>query len=349
MNQGYNPNNAQSDHGASANKSPSKHGRRRQRPNKGRKKAAGALEQGQQPQQAQQGPSRGVSGRKSTRRRQSTVNPNVFLAVQVSSAIIHENVRYFQESLVERNPKYFYFRVPVPKCHVTLKVFNAPPQHIDSILQAMERAVASNHEPIHLEFDGVNDFDDKVVFAQLTPNPALDALRKKLIKAINRLNVLDHPLTVDKYEPHLTLMKTSRCKDKKLRQMEIDLEHYEDLIHCYFGQESVGSVQLLSMELMGERNGYYFSHGEVHFAEVFESTYTDHSWCCNESFPKPLQEPESSLSTESISVPPKVLVPPRIERFWNHRSIQMIFNPKTLIVASLVALLTWKLRGSVKK
>lgn len=275
--------------------------------------------------------------------RQATVSPNVFLAVQVASTEIHDNVTAFQEIITERNPKYFYCRVPVPKCHVTLKVFNVLPEHIDAILQAMRKVVASIEEPIPLEFNGVGNFDDQVVFVKLSRNRALKTLRRNLIREINRLDVLETPLVADKYEPHLTLLKTSRCKDRKLRQMKIEQEHYEDMMDDYFGVELVRSVQLLSMVLMGERNGYYFSHGEVPFPLTSEDHQdADHSPYCDDPFPKPIQKMDSDDEIDEDDFY-------QIDQTSSRPSwVRMVFSPKTLLVASLVALLAWKLRRSTK-
>ncbi len=113
-----------------------------------------------------------------------------------------ERIFNFQKSFPSN--KVPYFNEP----HITLKAPSSLSEDKSWLAQVI--ALTGNHLPFQVSFDGIDEFEDRVLFLKLNPSNGLIDLHNKLIALLNpdgesREKFFEGLL----YHPHLTLGETT--------------------------------------------------------------------------------------------------------------------------------------------
>ena len=226
--------------------------------------------------------------------------------------------------------------MPTRKAHITTHALYLDEEQLPELEEAVGRAASTALEghPLTLSFNRLGNFSNAVVFGEVEHNPKLHELFRALteeITAINGVQVKD--TSTKKFNPHLTLLKTSRAKSRLVKKMKIPKEHYEDHSYAFLGSQDCHELQILSMLRPPARNGYYHCFAKVPFVA-----------CENHSikgFPE--------INREKVQV--RESVRQRVLRFFCSSSspAPVLFRPKTLLVCSVIAFATYKLYKQVKK
>ncbi len=267
--------------------------------------------------------------------RDKVPRPNVFTALQVTDASIRRHLKEVQDGALESDSSLKEFFVSTSKAHVTLHAFYVAEDRLGEVENALREAVdkwrrrVGKEGALKLHFDGVGTFKDggptKVVFAKVAHSAILDQFYKSLTDDIMRLDLESVKLS-STFQPHLTIMKLSRAKSSSGRKRKtIEREHYAAFQEKDLGVQVCQSLQLLSMTKPQDRvTGYYSKIAEI-----------------------PLMEDDFSPASKVPKSDAERGVQTKIRDFLNSRSLRSVLcSPKTLLVCSVIAFATWKLRKS---
>lgn len=229
---------------------------------------------------------------KVSQRFQDQQRPNFFIAVQVTDEKVKEKMKTVQDAAQDMEKTLKETCVPIRKSHVTLAVFKADEQRSDDIIRAIQE-VTQHYEEFNLTFEGIGLFKNQVVYAKVHPTeverhllPLHDAIMQKL----EDLDLISTKTKEEKFDPHLTLLKTSKAKCKSARKWKFKIEDFVHHQQLKFGSSPINSVQLLSMVRPQTKEGYYYKFGECGLKSPPE--------------PKPI-----SMKIESTSDAPYVAIP----------------------------------------
>lgn len=203
--------------------------------------------------------------------------PNVFIAMQIKDQGIKDKLREIQAHAEKVSPELKEIFVNVSKSHLTLQVFNVEESQLEKVGEAMQKAVlAANIHSIQLHLKGISTFRDRVVFAEVEETEHLKCLWHELDEQLSILpGVRNLKLAKDtKKTGHVTIMKSSKAKSKKMRHAKIPKETYQDFVEMDFGTENCHELQLLSMIKPPGKDGYYYRHLEVPMIQDNQNNYS---------------------------------------------------------------------------
>ncbi|CAH1775235.1 unnamed protein product [Owenia fusiformis] len=194
----------------------------------------------------------------------ATRRPNYFLSLQIHNPKIHEKCREVQETVVEQERALKGALVALSTLHITLMVIQL--ENKDQIKRATiamdncQRLLASTLKNlVTIEIEGISHFRNAVLYADIKPGPGLDMLHKiaDAVKETFRQEGIES--TDDKgLTPHLTLMKLSKMRTKKVKKIKAEL--YKDYIDAYFGEETFIYIQLCEMKREDDTGYYIVEH-----------------------------------------------------------------------------------------
>ena len=219
--------------------------------------------------------------------------PNVFIAMQINDQSIKTKLKSVQDHAERLSPELKETFVNVSKSHMTLQVFNVDEAELEKVGEAMQRAVlAVNVNSVQLHLKGISTFRDRVVFAKVEESKILKCLWNELDEQLSNLpGVGNFKVAKDNgITGHVTIMKSSKVKSKKMRHAKIPKETYQDFVEMDFGTENCHELQLLSMIKPPGKDGYYYRHLEVPLLpdnQVNNSIGNRFFGFCRESFGSP--------------------------------------------------------------
>ncbi|GBN71770.1 A-kinase anchor protein 7 isoforms delta and gamma [Araneus ventricosus] len=194
-------------------------------------------------------------------RRQS---PNYFVAVQISNPRIHENVKRVQRHIVRQARSLHEYMNATPTLHITLMVINV------SDRDTHERALKALHnvydecnevmcrEPLQLEFSGLGNFRDRVLYAKIRRDQQYRRLCS-LAECVERHFAKVNIFSTDPrpFDPHLTIAKINFNTREQKGLEKIDRNWYASLINKHIGFQTIAGIQLLCMTSPVDDAGYY--------------------------------------------------------------------------------------------
>ena len=191
--------------------------------------------------------------------------PNWFLAIQIDDPGIIEEMTKIQQDMIELEPRLKPALVSVNKAHMTLFVFNVEnTERVESLVGEWICDYTTAHlklEDLTIKAKNVGHFDHRVIFVNLELDPALHAFCQNIGRLLLEDKIIDDANLI-KFKPHLTLFKLSQVKhwqNKKVKPLrKIPEELYKSWTNHSFGTQKVSEIQLLSMTLPKDLNGYYF-------------------------------------------------------------------------------------------
>jgi len=182
--------------------------------------------------------------------------PNWFLAIPFDNPEIRNNVKMVQDLVVQKEPKLKNACVPVEKSHLTLFVFHT--DNIDKVIEVLN-PVLQNYKlsQPNIKASGIGNFKRNVAFTKLDFDEHLKELWIKIGQCLVENQIIEpNDAKIEHFTPHLTLMKLSRMKSKTVKKIDMDL--FESFEQLEFGDQPVEKIQVLSMNLPVQEDGYYF-------------------------------------------------------------------------------------------
>jgi hypothetical protein len=234
--------------------------------------------------------------KKSTKQR-----PNFFLGIRLTKPFFQQLVTDFQQNILLRSPHLKKALVSVQKLHLTCFVFhlsseeeiqrarecllNSQPQLSEMISSFSQRinetfssavspsSSSSPDSPLVLTFDSMNQFGSNVLFFSPLNDPTLHLvhdLNSYLSQQFQEIGLFTDPQEIKRvhnWQPHLTIMKTSRQSSHQKKKIQIKKEDYENCTNVFDGGEvtrvEINQIDLLSMSEPSEADGYYKSYGTI--------------------------------------------------------------------------------------
>ncbi|GIX69182.1 hypothetical protein CEXT_636841 [Caerostris extrusa] len=152
--------------------------------------------------------------------------PNYFVAVQVSDPEIHARVQKIQHHIVNKNKHLDDCMISIPTLHITLMVMNISDSEVhERALKALQNVYEEQNDimcknPLTLNFCGVENFGNRVLYAKLKKNDSFERLHC-LAESVHKQFADLQIFSTDSrnFNPHLTIAKInfSRQKQKILR------------------------------------------------------------------------------------------------------------------------------------
>ncbi|GFT83434.1 a-kinase anchor protein 7 isoform gamma [Nephila pilipes] len=192
------------------------------------------------------------------------VRPNYFVAVQISSPIIHQAVQNIQNHIVCQNMQFNDCMVSVLTLHITLMVMNIDNKETyDKAIKALQNVYIEHNDamcekPLKLEFCGLGHFKNRVLYAKIKKNESFSRLCD-LAECVRKRFADVEIFSTDerKFNPHLTIAKLNFSNKNQRTLKKIAPSLYEIFIDDYIGIETIQGIQLLSMTSPKDSVGYY--------------------------------------------------------------------------------------------
>ena len=198
--------------------------------------------------------------------------PNYFLALKVDDTTIADNVKQFQESVIEKEPAFKNIMIAIPTLHLTLMVMRLDNDiDIDNAKQALKSLKEKSGDLFakwskEVSFTGIDTFRNKVIYLGIDHekhNESITIIQEIVRFAHECFSTSGVVVTEDKskggFIPHVTVMKMSKNihKMKKKGIKKVDEEYYNDFAGFEFGQQRFSDILLCSMFDKKDQDGFY--------------------------------------------------------------------------------------------
>ena len=151
--------------------------------------------------------------------------PNYFFAIQVKSAQIKRKASEIQNYLIELDPSLSQALIQDSTFHVTLKVIHLKNNsEVELMKNAFARAISTfqqelSENQIILDFQGVGEFSEQILYAQLNNETefkaSLSPLLEKITEEVSKTGI--QLANQECWKPHLTLVNLRKVA--RLRRM----------------------------------------------------------------------------------------------------------------------------------
>ncbi|XP_069463504.1 A-kinase anchoring protein 7 isoform X2 [Ambystoma mexicanum] len=211
------------------------------------------------------------------KKKEKEASPNYFISLPITNPKIVADIEMIQNTVIKKDDRLSRAMVPQGTLHITLFVMHlASEDDVCSAINALSESKGAIEEILEgkhlvLSFEGVADFRNQVIFAKLagedTTENNLIVMRETLQRKFKEKGI---PVKEDKgFTPHLTFLKLSRSpKLRKQGLKKVDLKLYEEFSNHYFGEDSLTSLDLCSMQKKRQPSGYYHCESSIGFGSM---------------------------------------------------------------------------------
>ncbi|PRD25925.1 UNVERIFIED_CONTAM: A-kinase anchor protein 7 isoform gamma [Trichonephila clavipes] len=190
--------------------------------------------------------------------------PNYFVAVQISSPIIHQTIKNIQSHIVNQNVHFNDAMISVLTLHITLMVMNIEDEEThERAMKALQNVYMEQNDamcknPLKLEFCGLGHFNNRVLYAKIKEDESFKRFCD-LAECVRKHFADVEIFSTDKrkFNPHLTIAKLNFSKWRQRALKKIEPSLYNIFIDDFIGIETIQGIQLLSMTVPKDDAGYY--------------------------------------------------------------------------------------------
>jgi len=178
-----------------------------------------------------------------------------FVSLQITNSAIKSIIGEIQEHILNQQPELSSAVTPLATLHISLMVIRLGKEdHFSSIQKAMANCVSMAEKkaltPITISIEGLGNFSDSVLFAEVADGPARQQLIELAGVVRSCFTECGLPSTDDReFEPHLTVIRRS--------SMKIDPTSYERFLTKPMGEQPITTLQLCAMGLPNDPYDYY--------------------------------------------------------------------------------------------
>jgi len=198
------------------------------------------------------------------------VRPTHFVSLRIDNTEILENIEQIQQDMIKTSAKNKTAMIPMSRMHITILLTRLKDEHVRSFRAALRRAAENLRDVLiegqtHIEFEGMGNFNEKVVFITPTDKSyeVLGIIRNKIKEQISEkysyMNekswVVPEQIIPESFTPHLTVAKLSQMKGKDRRKNRKLRLNMPDDTEKKCGTQSVITLDFCSMKV--EDDGYY--------------------------------------------------------------------------------------------
>ncbi len=202
-----------------------------------------------------------VSSVSTSVRRGQQDRPTHFVCIRVTNEETLANVKKIQDHIVDQCPDLADACLPLTALHVTVCMVQLETaSHFETVKTVLENCkrcfVQFLPRCASLIFSGVDNFRDRLLYAKVSPNPALDKFSSFLIESFKGAG-LKTPGNHAKFTPHMTLVKMSRPMQRELHTIIINPAMYTHFSSMDIGKQYVKSIHICSMTEPKQIDGFY--------------------------------------------------------------------------------------------
>lgn len=202
------------------------------------------------------------------------IMPNFFLAIRVSNPQIHSAIKIVQDSITTYNEKLTPALIPLATLHLTLMVIHLEnDEQIQKAKEVLNQCKISldpilQNSALTITFSGLDHFNHHVLYIKALGG---EEVLKSVVNIVRETFTKEGIPSTDRREfsPHLTVMKLSRKPMLRRKGIKkIPEESYVSWVDMSFGEESVNSLHLCSMNKKKEKDGFYKCEATVTFNDA---------------------------------------------------------------------------------
>lgn len=202
------------------------------------------------------------------------IMPNFFLAIRVSNPQIHSAIKIVQDSITTYNEKLTPALIPLATLHLTLMVIHLEnDEQIQKAKEVLNQCKISldpilQNSALTITFSGLDHFNHQVLYIKALGG---EEVLKSVVNIVRETFTKEGIPSTDRREfsPHLTVMKLSRKPMLRRKGIKkIPEESYVSWVDMSFGEESVNSLHLCSMNKKKEKDGFYKCEATVTFNDA---------------------------------------------------------------------------------
>lgn len=202
------------------------------------------------------------------------IMPNFFLAIRVSNPQIHSAIKIVQDSITTYNEKLTPALIPLATLHLTLMVIHLEnDEQIQKAKEVLNQCKISldpilQNSALTITFSGLDHFNHQVLYVKALGG---EEILKSVVNIVRETFTKEGIPSTDRREfsPHLTVMKLSRKPMLRRKGIKkIPEESYVSWVDMSFGEESVNSLHLCSMNKKKEKDGFYKCEATVTFNDA---------------------------------------------------------------------------------
>ena len=193
--------------------------------------------------------------------------PTHFVCIRITDPQVQAKASEVQEYITSNTPALTEGCLPISALHVTLCMVRLENEkHIATAREVMEslraRFVHVLPRCSQLTFTGVSNFHQRLVYAKVAPNSALDNFVFFLVERFQEAG-LATPGNHKEYTAHLTLVKLSRPMQRDPHTSVLTPAMYEPFIDLDIGSNHIETISLCSMTAPKQADGFYLRLCEV--------------------------------------------------------------------------------------
>ena len=193
--------------------------------------------------------------------------PTHFVCVRITDNRVKENVSKILEHFTAQAPPLREGCLPLTALHVTLCMVRLENDRQISVAQEVMKSATSHFLHIlprcsGLEFTGVSNFRERLVYVKVAPCPALETFVFFLMEQFQAAG-LRTPGNHKEYTPHVTLVKLSRPIQRELHPGMISPALYQEFIDTPVGSNRFETLSLCSMSAPKLSDGFYLRLSEI--------------------------------------------------------------------------------------
>lgn len=197
------------------------------------------------------------------------MRPNYFISIPIRDNLINDKLFQLTCDLLDTNPRIEKYLFPDTAFHLTLCTLRIDSDEdlniVKKILDKVFKSEKIKDEfPIELDFQGIGEFYDKVLYVKSknkNDTDKLDYIKNEILKELrdNSINIAGNYY---EFVPHLTIVKIQKdsgdSKDSITHMLPPAF--WERFESCHFGKQDVKTIQLCQMGNINVTRKYIVDH-----------------------------------------------------------------------------------------
>ena len=200
-------------------------------------------------------------GQQVTRHYSDHNRPTHFICIRIDDEAVKAKVKEITDHITQLSPQLSEGLINLPALHVTLCMARlTTDEQIEKAKAVLESCrlqfISLLPRCVRLQFTGVDNFRERLIYVKVKPEPALSKFVTHLIEQLQGAG-LRTPGNHDEYTPHITICKLSRPMQRDLDTWIINPACYRPYRNCDIGHQPVTCVHLCSMHAPAQEDGFY--------------------------------------------------------------------------------------------
>ena len=193
--------------------------------------------------------------------------PTHFVCLRINDEEVKARVQKVIDHVTKLNPQLAEGIIKPTSLHVTVCMIQlSTDEQIETAKRVFNacqlRFLTVLPDCVKMEFTGVDNFRERLIYVKVKPLPGLSKLFSHLIEQF-QLAGLKTPGNHEEYTPHITLLRLSRPLQRQLDTKLINPECYRPFLVKDLGKQTISSLHLCSMHAPAQSDGFYLKYATI--------------------------------------------------------------------------------------